>query len=63
MGTARSRAFAHPTLAACARGIGKVQLMVRPQNGKVQAFYQALGYGEQKRVLYAKWLDGRALTP
>ena len=46
-----------------ARGVLKVQLMVRPENGKVQAFYQTLGYGEQKRVIYAKWLDGRDLTP
>jgi ribosomal protein S18 acetylase RimI-like enzyme len=46
-----------------ARGVGKVQLMVRPHNSKVQAFYQALGYGEQKRVVLAKWLDGRELTP
>jgi ribosomal protein S18 acetylase RimI-like enzyme len=37
--------------------------MVRPENGKVQAFYRTLGYGEQKRVIYAKWLDGRDLTP
>jgi ribosomal protein S18 acetylase RimI-like enzyme len=46
-----------------ARGVLKVQLMVRPENSKVQAFYQALGYGEQKRIIYAKWLDGRDLTP
>ena len=46
-----------------ARGVLKVQLMVRPENGKVQAFYQTLVYGEQKRVIYAKWLDGRDLTP
>jgi ribosomal protein S18 acetylase RimI-like enzyme len=44
-------------------GVLKVQLMVRPDNSKVQAFYEALGYGEQKRIIYAKWLDGRALTP
>jgi len=29
----------------------------------VRAFYEALGYGEQRRVLFAKWLDGRPLTP
>jgi ribosomal protein S18 acetylase RimI-like enzyme len=46
-----------------AHGVLKVQLTVRPDNSKVQAFYQTLGYGEQKRVIYAKWLDGRALTP
>jgi ribosomal protein S18 acetylase RimI-like enzyme len=45
------------------RGIEKMQLMVRSDNTKVQAFYESLGYGEQKRVIYAKWLDGRPLTP
>ena len=45
------------------RGIQKLQLMVRPDNAKVHAFYEALGYFEQKRVTYAKWLDGREPTP
>lgn len=44
-------------------GIEKLQLMVRPDNTKVQAFYQSIGFGEQQRVIYAKWLDGRELTP
>ena len=44
-------------------GIEKLQLMVRPENGEVQAFYQSIGYGEQQRIIYAKWLDGRELTP
>ena len=46
-----------------ARGIEKLQLMVRPDNTAVNAFYESLGFGEQKRVIYAKWLDGRELTP
>jgi len=46
-----------------ARGIEKRQLMVRPDNSKVQAFYESLGYFEQKRIIYAKWLDGREPTP
>jgi ribosomal protein S18 acetylase RimI-like enzyme len=46
-----------------ARGIAKAQLMVRADNDRVRAFYEALGYGEQQRVLFAKWLDGRPLTP
>ena len=46
-----------------ARGIEKAQLMVRAGNERVRAFYQALGYGEQERVVFAKWLDGRPLTP
>ena len=29
-----------------ARGIEKLQLMVRPDNSEVQAFYQSLGYFE-----------------
>jgi ribosomal protein S18 acetylase RimI-like enzyme len=45
------------------RGIEKLQLMVRGDNAKVQAFYQSLGYVEQERVVFAKWLDGRESTP
>jgi ribosomal protein S18 acetylase RimI-like enzyme len=37
--------------------------MVRPDNAQVQAFYQKLGYVEQQRIVYAKWLDGREPTP
>jgi ribosomal protein S18 acetylase RimI-like enzyme len=44
-------------------GIAKLQLLVRPENTKVQAFYESIGYDEQKRVVYAKWLDGRETTP
>jgi len=46
-----------------AQGIAKVMLMVRPDNRQVQAFYDRLGYDEQERVIYAKWLDGREKTP
>jgi ribosomal protein S18 acetylase RimI-like enzyme len=46
-----------------ARGIEKLQLMVRPDNKEVQAFYGTLGYAEQECVIYAKWLDGREPTP
>jgi ribosomal protein S18 acetylase RimI-like enzyme len=45
------------------RGIEKLQLMVRPDNSQVQAFYQSLGYVEQERIISAKWLDGREPTP
>jgi ribosomal protein S18 acetylase RimI-like enzyme len=45
------------------RGIEKLQLMVRPDNTEVQAFYQSLDYFEQERIIYAKWLDGRDPTP
>ena len=44
-------------------GIEKLQLMVRPDNRSVKNFYQSLGYSEQERVIYAKWLDGREPTP
>lgn len=46
-----------------AKGVEKLMLMVRPENTQVQAYYESLGFGEQKRILYAKWLDGRELTP
>lgn len=46
-----------------ARGIMKLQLMVRADNARVHAFYEALGYYDQKRVTFAKWLDGRDPTP
>jgi len=46
-----------------ARGIEKLQLMVRGDNAKVHSFYQSLGYFEQERVVFAKWLDGREPTP
>jgi ribosomal protein S18 acetylase RimI-like enzyme len=44
-------------------GIEKLQLMVRPGNETVKAFYESIGYGEQPRLIFAKWLDGRELTP
>ena len=44
-------------------GIAKLQLLVRPENTKVQAFYESIGYDEQPRIMYAKWLDGREITP
>jgi ribosomal protein S18 acetylase RimI-like enzyme len=46
-----------------ARGILKLQLMVRKDNTKVHAFYQSIGYYNQETVTFAKWLDGRAPTP
>jgi len=46
-----------------ARGIQKLQLMVRGDNLQVRTFYEALGYYDQQRVTFAKWLDGREPTP
>ena len=44
-------------------GIEKMELLVRPDNTGVKAFYESLGYLEQERIVFAKWLDGRAPTP
>jgi ribosomal protein S18 acetylase RimI-like enzyme len=46
-----------------ARGIQKLQLMVRGDNAQVHAFYEQIGYYDQQRTTFAKWLDGRAPTP
>jgi ribosomal protein S18 acetylase RimI-like enzyme len=46
-----------------ARGIPKLQLMVRKENPSVHAFYQSIGYYNQETVTFAKWLDGRDPTP
>jgi ribosomal protein S18 acetylase RimI-like enzyme len=46
-----------------ALGVAKIMLMVRPDNRQVKAFYETLGYDAQERVIYAKWLDGREMTP
>ncbi len=40
-------------------GIAKLQLLVRPENSGVAAFYQSIGFGEQKILFFTKWLDGR----
>lgn len=41
------------------RGVPKVMLMVRPENTKVRAFYDALGYTEEPRVIFSRRLDGQ----
>ncbi len=45
------------------QGVTKAMLMMRPDNAKVRAFYDKLGYEVQERIIYAKWLDGREMTP
>ncbi|WP_300302805.1 GNAT family acetyltransferase [Ferrovibrio sp.] len=40
-----------------ARGVPKVMLMVRPENEKVRAFYDTLGYTEEPRVIFSRRLD------
>lgn len=42
-----------------ARGVPKVMLMVRPENDRVRAFYDALGYTEEPRVIFSRRLDGK----
>jgi ribosomal protein S18 acetylase RimI-like enzyme len=42
-----------------AAGIAKLQLLVRPENAGVAAFYRSIGFGEQKILFFTKWLDGR----
>jgi ribosomal protein S18 acetylase RimI-like enzyme len=64
----RFRGYGRKIMAAAedwlrAHGILKLQLMVRGDNAQVHAFYESLGYAEQKRVTFAKWLDGREMTP
>jgi ribosomal protein S18 acetylase RimI-like enzyme len=65
---ARHKGFGRAIMAAAedwlrTRGVAKLMLMVRPDNAKVQAFYETIGYDEQERIVYAKWLDGRDMTP
>jgi len=42
-----------------AAGIPKLQLLVRPENAGVAAFYQSIGFGEQQILFFSKWLGGR----
>jgi hypothetical protein len=41
-----------------ARGIRKLELMVRSSNAAVKAFYARLGYREEPVTVLARWLDG-----
>ncbi len=45
------------------KGVAKAMLMVRADNKAVCDFYKAIGYDTQERVIFAKWLDGRPMTP
>ncbi|OYW52271.1 MAG: GNAT family acetyltransferase [Rhizobiales bacterium 17-65-6] len=42
-----------------ARGVPKLMLMVRMENAPVRAFYEALGYDEEPRVIFSRRLDGK----
>ncbi|WP_108662465.1 GNAT family acetyltransferase [Acuticoccus kandeliae] len=38
------------------RGVPKLNLMIRTENAAVAAFYEALGYQVEERLVMAKWL-------
>lgn len=40
------------------RAVPKLMLMVRPDNAGVRAFYAALGYQEEERIVFSRRLDG-----
>jgi hypothetical protein len=40
-----------------ARGVWKLNLMVRADNAPVTDFYSALGYDREERVNFSKWID------
>ncbi|ADH87822.1 GCN5-related N-acetyltransferase [Ancylobacter novellus DSM 506] len=42
-----------------ARGVVKLQLLVRETNTRVVSFYENLGFEIAPRVVMSKWLDGR----
>ena len=57
----RSAGFGRAIMAAAedwltARGVWKLNLMVRPDNSAVVGFYEALGYAAEERRVLAKWL-------
>ncbi len=41
-------------------GVGKVMLMLRPDNEAIMGFYRAAGYEIEERVLMAHWLQPKA---
>ena len=60
---ARDRGIGRQMMEACeawvrARGIPKIQLMVRATNQAVVGFYEHLGYVDADVIVLARWLDG-----
>lgn len=60
---ARGRGLGRAMMGACeawvrARGIPKIQLMVRTTNTAVTGFYQHLGYVDGEVVVLGRWLAG-----
>ena len=46
---------------AAARGMPKIQLMVRSENTAVLGFYEAIGYERSDVVVMARWLRGESV--
>ena len=44
---------------AKARGVPKLELLIRSDNAEVKRFYEALGYRVEAVTVMARWLDGR----
>ncbi len=40
-----------------ARGVSKLNLMVRPDNERVAGFYDALGFAREERIVFSRRLD------
>ena len=43
-----------------ARGVWKLNLMIRMDNTRVRDFYLATGYAEEERLVMSRWLDEAA---
>lgn len=58
------RLMQHAEAWLAGRGVPKVQLMIRPRNLAVVAFYEALGYGDNDCRVMQRWLrDDAAFRP
>ena len=60
---ARGRGRGRQAMAAAeawlqARGVWKLNLLIREENARVRAFYEALGYGTEPRIVMARRLGG-----
>lgn len=40
-------------------GVPKVELMIRPDNAAVRAFYETIGYAVEDRIVMSRRIDGR----
>ena len=41
-----------------ARGVRKIELMIRTSNGAAAGFYEKLGYDREPVLVMSRWLDG-----